>query len=136
MIESTRPRFEARLRPIKTEADHAAALAEIERMMGRVEPDTPDGERFDVLVTLVEDYENRHYPMGDTSDPISLLEFVMDQQGLTRKELEPYLGPRQRVYDVMERRRPLSLTMIRRLASGLHLPAELLIQEYEIQPYR
>ncbi len=136
MIESTRPRFEARLHPIKTEADHAAALAEIERMMGRVEPDTPDGERFDVLVTLVEDYENRHYPMGDTSDPISLLEFVMDQQGLTRKELEPYLGPRQRVYDVMERRRPLSLTMIRRLASELHLPAELLIQEYEIQPYR
>ncbi len=135
MIKSTRPQFEAKLRPIKTEADHAAALAEIERTMGRVEPDTPGGERFDVLVTLVEDYENRHYPMGDTSDPISLLEFVMDQQGLTRKDLEPYLGPRQRVWDIMERRRPLSLAMICRLASGLHLPAELLIQEYEIHPY-
>ena len=136
MTESTRPQFEAKLRPIKTEADHAAALAEIERMMGHVEPDTPGGERLDVLVTLVEDYENRHYPMGDTSDPISLLEFVMDQQGLTRKDLEPYLGPRQRVWDIMERRRPLSLAMIRRLAGGLRLPAELLIQEYEIQPYR
>ena len=134
MIESMQPPTKFKIRPIKTEADHAEALAEIDRMMGHVEPDTPAGDRFELLVTLVDAYENAHYPMGETSDPISLLEFVMEQQGLTRKDLEPYLGPRQRVWDIMERQRPLSLAMIRRLAQGLHLPADLLIQEYEVQP--
>ena len=85
------------IRPIKSAADHAVALAEIERLMGHVEPDTPEGDRFDLLVTLVEAYENVHYPMGETTDPIAMIEFVMEQQGLTRKDLEPYLGPRQRV---------------------------------------
>jgi HTH-type transcriptional regulator/antitoxin HigA len=69
--------------------------------------------------------------MGEQSDPITLLEFVMAQQGLTRKDLEPYLGPRQRLWDIIERRRPLSLAMIR-LEKGLHLPATLLIQEYPL----
>lgn len=119
------------IRPVKTEADYEAALAEIEGMMGHVEPGTPQGDRFDLLVTLVEAYEEEHYPLGETSDPITLLTFVMEQQGLTRKDLEPYIGPRQRVWDILKRRRPLSLAMIRRLAVGLNLPAELLIQEYE-----
>ncbi|MEZ4619223.1 MAG: hypothetical protein R2867_27440 [Caldilineaceae bacterium] len=120
------------IRPIKNEVDYRAALAEIEELMGTIEPNTPDGDRFDLLVDLVERYEDAHYPMGEQSDPITLLEFVMEQQGLTRKDLEPYLGPRQRVWDIMERRRPLSLAMIRRLEKGLHIPATLLIQEYPL----
>jgi HTH-type transcriptional regulator/antitoxin HigA len=78
-------------------------------------------------------YEDVHYPMGAASDPISLIEFALEQQGLTRKALEAYIGPRQRVWDIMERRRPLSLAMIRRLEKGLHIPANLLIQEYQLR---
>lgn len=120
------------IRPIKNEVDYRAALAEIEELMGTIEPNSPEGDRFELLVDLVERYEDAHYPMGEQSDPITLLEFVMQQQGLTRKDLEPYLGPRQRVWDIMERRRPLSLAMIRRLEKGLHIPATLLIQEYPL----
>lgn len=122
------------IRPIKSAADYTAALAEIDQMMGSVEPDTPEGDRFDLMVTLVETYEVTHFPLGETSDPISIIEFVMEQQGLTRKDLEQTIGPHQRVWDIMERRRPLSLAMMRRLAEGLHIPAELLIQEYELNP--
>ncbi len=118
--------------PIKNETDYRATLAAIEEQLGSIEPNTRDGDRFELLVALVEHYEDAHYPMGEQSDPITLLEFVMEQQGLTRKDLEPYLGPRQRVWDIMERRRPLSLAMIRRLEKGLHIPATLLIQEYRL----
>ncbi|MFO7633918.1 MAG: hypothetical protein R6W76_15340, partial [Caldilinea sp.] len=121
------------VRPIKTEADYMAALAEVEQMMGNVAPGTPEGDRFDLLVTLIAAYEDVHYPMGAASDPISLIEFALEQQGLTRKALEAYIGPRQRVWDIMERRRPLSLAMIRRLEKGLHIPANLLIQEYQLR---
>jgi len=137
MIESTPQRSEPIvIRPIKTEVDYTAALAEIERMMGNVKPDTPEGDKFDLLVILVEAYENAHYPMGETSDPISIIEFVMEQQGLTRNDLQPYIGPRQRVWDIMEKRRPLSLAMIRRLEQGLHIPVDLLIREYELSVVR
>ncbi len=135
MIESTQQLSEPiTVRPVRSEADYQMALAEIDQMLGQVQPGTPEGDRFDLLVTLVEAYEADHYPMGGTSDPVSILEFVIEQQGLTRKDLEPYIGPRQRVWEIMERRRPLSLAMIRRLAKGLRLPAELLIQEYPLQP--
>lgn len=120
------------IRPICSEADYEAALAEIEQMMGKIKSNTPDGNKFDLLVTLVEAYEDQHYPMGETSDPISMIEFIMDQQGLTRKDLEPYIGPRQRVWEIMERRRRLTLPMIRRLEAGLKIPAEVLIREYEL----
>jgi len=120
------------VRPIKTEADYEAALAEIDELLGNVAPDTPEGDKLELLVTLVEVYEDANYPMGQNADPISLIEFVLDQQSLSRKDLEPYIGPRQRVWDVMERRRPLSLAMIRRLEKGLHIPAHLLIQEYPL----
>lgn len=120
------------IRPVKTEADYEAALAEIAQLMGNVKPGTPDWDRLDILVSLVQAYEDIHYPMGATSDPISLIEFVMDQQGLTRKDLESYIGPRQRVWDIMERRRPLSLAMMRRLEKGLNIPANILLQEYEL----
>lgn len=138
MIESTQQLSKLTLsvpiiiRPIKTEADYEAALAEVEQMMVNIEPDTPESDKFDLLVNLIEAYEDVHYPMGETSDPISIIEFVMDQQGLSRKDLEPYIGPRQRVWDIMERRRPLSLAMIRRLADGLHIPADLLLPEYQL----
>lgn len=121
------------IRPIKHEADYRSALAEIEAMMGKVQPGTPQGDHLDLLVNLVEAYEDRHYPMGEHSDPITVLLFVMEQQGLTRKDLEPYIGPRQRVWDILERRRPLSLAMIRRLEKWLHIPATLLIQEYPLR---
>lgn len=121
------------VRPLKSEADYLAALAEIEEMLGVAEPDTPAGDKLELLITLVEAYENRHYPLGESSDPVSLIEFVMEQQGLSRKDLEVYIGPRQRVWDILERRRPLSLTMIRRLEKGLHIPAHLLIREYPLQ---
>jgi len=121
------------IRPVKTEADYEATLTEIAQMMGQVEPGTPDGDKFDLLVALVEAYENVHYPMGATSDPISMIEFIMEQQGLTRKDLEPYIGPRQRVWDILEKRRPLSLAMIRRLEKGLNIPANILLQEYRLQ---
>ena len=120
------------VRPIKTQADYMAALAEVEQTMGNVMPDKPEGDRFDLLVTMIAAYEDVHYPMGAASDPISLIEFVLEQQGLTRKALEAYIGPRQRVWDIMEKRRPLSLAMIRRLEKGMHIPANLLIQEYQL----
>lgn len=120
------------VRPLKSDADYQAALAEIEEMLGNAEPDTPQGDKLELLITLVEAYENQHYPMGESSDPVSLIEFVMEQQGLTRKDLETYIGPRQRVWDILERRRPLSLSMIRRLEKGLHIPAHLLIREYPL----
>ncbi len=124
------------VRPIKTEADYVAVLVEVEQMMGNVAPGTPEGDRFDLLVTLVNVYEDVHYPLETTADPISMIEFVMEQQGLTRRDLQPFIGPRQRVWDVMERRRPLSLSMIRRLEQGLHIPAGLLVQEYELRTAR
>lgn len=120
------------IRPIKHDTDYRAALAEIEAMMGNIQPGTTEGDRFELLVSLVEAYEEQHFPMGDCSDPITILEFVMEQQGLSRKDLEAYIGPRQRVWDIMERRRPLSLAMIRRLATGLQIPTALLIQEYPL----
>lgn len=120
------------VRPLKSEADYTVALAEIEGLLGNAEPDSPAGDKLELLITLVEAYENEHYPMGESSDPISLIGFVMEQQGLSRKDLEAYIGPRQRVWDILERRRPLSLAMIRRLERGLRIPAHLLIREYPL----
>ena len=95
-------------------------------------PNTREDERLEVLITLVEAYEDEHYPMGGTSDPISMIQHVMEAQGLTRKDLEPYIGPRQRVWEIMEKRRQLTLAMIRRLEAGLGIPAEVLIRKYEL----
>jgi HTH-type transcriptional regulator / antitoxin HigA len=117
--------------PIRTEADYEATLVEIDRLFN-AKPNTPEDERLEVLITLVEAYEDEHYPMGGTSDPISMIEHVMEAQGLTRKDLEPYIGPRQRVWEIMEKRRQLTLAMIRRLEAGLGIPAEVLIRKYEL----
>ncbi len=114
------------IHPIKTERDYDAALAEVERIMD-AEPDTPEGDRLDVLATLIEAYEAKHHVI-DLPDPIEAIKFRMEQMGLSRKELEPYIGSRARVAEVLNRKRQLSLGMIRRLRKGLDIPAEVLIQ--------
>jgi HTH-type transcriptional regulator / antitoxin HigA len=118
------------IRPIKTEADYQAALAEIERLFDAV-PDTPAGDRLDVLATLVEADETQHYSLP-ASDPIDAITYHMESRGLSRRDLEPYLGSRARVAEVLNRKRPLSLDMIRRLHAGLGIAAEILIQPYAL----
>ncbi|WP_089935686.1 helix-turn-helix domain-containing protein [Candidatus Entotheonella palauensis] len=113
------------IRPIKTEADYKNALANIERLWG-AEVNTPAGDTLDILLTLVEAYENRHHPI-DPPDPIEAIKFRMEQMGLSRKDLEPYIGNRGRVSEVLNRQRALSLNMIRRLHTHLHIPLESLI---------
>lgn len=119
------------LKPIRTEAEHAEALADIERLWDAPEG-SADADRLEVLAMLVEAYEKAHFPI-EAPDPISYLEYIMDVRGLTRKDLEPYIGPRGRVADIMNRTRPLSVTMIRRLCAGLGLPADVLIQPYALR---
>ena len=114
------------LKPIRTKADYKAALAEVERLWG-ARSGTPKGDRLDVLATLIDVYETRHYPM-DPPDPIDAIQFRMEQQGLTRKDLEPLIGTRARVAEVMTRKRNLSIDMIRRLHEQLGISAEVLIR--------
>ncbi len=115
------------IRPIKTKADHRAALKEIETLM-TAEPNSPEGERLDVLVTLVEAYENRHYRF-DLPDPVEAIKFRMEQKGMTPKDLVPMIGRINRVYEVLNRKRPLTLAMIQRLHDDLGIPAESLIRQ-------
>jgi HTH-type transcriptional regulator / antitoxin HigA len=114
------------LRPIRTKASYEAALKEIERLWG-ARSGTPAGDRLDILATLIEAYEDEHYPM-DPPDPIEAIKFRMEQQGLTRKDLEGILGTRTRVAEVLNGRRGLSINMIRRLHDKLGIPAEVLIR--------
>ncbi|UZE47365.1 helix-turn-helix domain-containing protein [Rhodopseudomonas sp. P2A-2r] len=114
------------LKPIRTEADHEAALAEVERLWG-AGTGTPDGDRLDILATLIDAYETRIYPM-DPPDPIEAIQFRMEQMGLSRKDLEPLIGTRARVAEVMNRKRSLSIDMIRRLHEELGISAEVLIR--------
>lgn len=115
------------IRPIKTEADHEAALAEVERLWTAA-PASPEADRLDVLVTLIQAYEEARHPIHPP-DPIEAILFRMEQQELTRKDLEPFIGSRGRVSEVLNRTRSLTLPMIRRLHEGLGIPAEVLIQE-------
>ena len=114
------------IRPIKSEADYEQALARIATLMD-AERDTDAGDELDVLTTLVEAYEAQHFPI-EAADPVEAILFRMEQQGLSRKDLEPYLGSRQRVSEVLNRRRALSLGMIRRLHKELGIPLENLIR--------
>ena len=113
------------IRAIKTEQDYERALARIERLMD-AEPNTPEGDELDVLTTLIEAYEDRHFPI-DTPDPVEAILFRVEQMGLTRKDLEPFIGSRHRVSEVLNRKRELSISMIRRLHEGLNIPLENLI---------
>ena len=116
------------IKAIRTEADYLAALREVSALIN-LDPasDSPEGERLEVLGTLVQAYEAKHYPI-DPPDPIEAIKFRMDQSGLSVKDLVPYIGPPNRVYEVLSYKRPLSLNMIRRLSEGLHIPAEVLIR--------
>ncbi len=114
------------IKPIKTDTDYRAALKEIEALMG-AEFDSPEGEKLDVLVTLVEAYERNHYPL-DLPDPVEVIKFEMEQKGLSVKDLEPMIGKRNRVYEVLTHKRSLTLKMIRRLHEQLGIPAESLIK--------
>jgi HTH-type transcriptional regulator / antitoxin HigA len=116
------------IRPIRTKADYRAALKEVERLW-EADPGTPDGDRVDVLVTLIEAYEAMHYPIP-APDPIAAIEFMMQQKGLTRRDLERAIGSRGRVSEVLTRKRPLTLPMVRELSALLQIPAEVLIQAY------
>jgi HTH-type transcriptional regulator / antitoxin HigA len=119
------------LKPIRTEADYHNALAEIDRLWEAPEG-CPEVDRLEILAILVEAYEKAHFPI-EAPDPVAFIEYIMDSRGLTRKELEPYIGSRGRVADILNRTRPLTMTMIRRLASGLNLPVEVLIQPYPLR---
>ena len=120
-----------KIRPIKTKADHRAALKDIERLMD-ARPDTPAGDRLEVLTTLVERYEAQHEPIAPPN-PVEALLYYMESRGLTRKDLEPYLGSRARVAEILNRRRPLTIEMIRKLHHGLGISAEILIRPYAIR---
>jgi len=114
------------LRPIRSEKDYEHALAEVEELWG-AKAGTPKGDRLDILATLIEAYEIEHYPM-DPPDPIEAIKFRMEQQGLTRKDLEEILGTRTRVSEVLNRKRGLSINMIRALHDKLGISAEILIR--------
>lgn len=119
------------IKPIHTEAEYQAALAQIEASWDAVDG-SEAAEQLEVLSMLVEAYEKQHFPI-EAPDPIEFLNYVMETRGMTRKDLEPYIGPRGRVSDIMNKVRPLSLDMIRRLSSGLGLPATVLIQDYPLR---
>lgn len=119
------------LKPIRNEIEHRAALAEIERLWDAPEH-SAEADRLEVLALLVEAYEKVHHPVP-APDPVTFLEHVMEARGLSRKDLEPYIGPRGRVADILNRTRPLSMAMIRNLTSGLKLPVDILIQPYSLR---
>lgn len=117
------------IRPIRTETDYQAALKEIEILFD-AQPNTLEYDRLDILSTLVEAYENMHYPI-EAPDPIEAILYYMDTRGLSRRDLEPCLGSRARVSEVLSRKRSLTLEMIRKLNQELGIPAEVLIQPYD-----
>ena len=117
------------IKALRTEADYLAALREVSALIDLdPEADSAEGERLDVLGTLVQAYEAKHHPI-DPPDPIEAIKFRMEQAGMTVKDLVPYIGPLNRVYEVLSYKRSLSLSMIQRLSEGLHIPAEVLIRE-------
>ncbi|HSD47835.1 MAG TPA: hypothetical protein VLB87_14505, partial [Pyrinomonadaceae bacterium] len=110
------------IKPIKNERDYRKVLKEIDGLMD-ARPNTPEGDRLDVLVTLVDVWEEKHWPI-DLPDPVEAILFAMEQRGLSRRDLEPFIGSRARVAEVLNHKRPLTLPMIRRLHQGLRIPAE------------
>jgi HTH-type transcriptional regulator/antitoxin HigA len=112
--------------PIKSQRDYKRVLKEIESLM-MAKRNTPDGDRLDVLVTLVEAWEAKHYPL-ELPDAVEAIKYHMEQQGLVPRDLVAFIGGRNRVYEVLSRKRPLTLAMVRRLHEGLGIPAESLIK--------
>ena len=119
------------IKPIKTKKDHAQALKRIEMLM-TAKANTPEGDELDILVTLVEAYEAKHYPI-EAPDPIVAIQHRMEALGMERKDLEPMLGSKSRVSEVLNRKRKLTMEMVRNLHEGMQLPAEALIQDYAVR---
>ena len=117
------------IKPIRSEADYQVLLKETEKLMESL-PGTPEGDRLDVLVTLVEAYEAKHFPIPEPDDPVEVLEYYMESRGLSRSDLIVYLGSKERVSEVFNRKRGLSLEMIRRLHNGLGIPADLIMGKH------
>ncbi len=113
------------IKPIKTKRDYERALAEIDKLMS-AKPKTAEGDRLDVLATLVAAWEEKHYPIP-APDAVAAIHFAMEQRGLTRRDLEPFIGSRARVAELLNDKRSLTLPMIRRLHAGLGIPAEALL---------
>ena len=120
------------IKPIKTEKDYEAALEQIDSLLDAgIEPDTPEGDRFEVLSILVEAYEKENYPIP-LPDPIEAIQYYLESRGLSNADLEQFIGSRARVWEILNRRRSLSLNMMRRLNAGLSIPLEILIQPYDL----
>ena len=113
------------LRPIKTEQDYHFSIQRIEELWG-AKKDTPEGDEMDLLVTLVESYEMRHYPIAPP-DPVDAIKFRMEQMGLTKADMVKYLGGQNRVSEILNRKRNLTLRMVKSLYKGLKIPAEILL---------
>jgi HTH-type transcriptional regulator/antitoxin HigA len=122
------------IRPIRTEADHQAALAQIESLF-EARPGTPAGDQLDVLTTLVEAYESEHEPMP-APDPVEAIRYHLESRGLSASDLVPYLGSTRVVHDILDRRRALTMAMIRRLHASLGISADVLIQSYPLTSSR
>ena len=120
-----------KIRPIRTQADYKAALAGIERLFG-ARPHTPDGDRLDVLTTLVEAWEEEHAPMP-APHPVEAIRYCMESRGLSLADLIPYFGNRRLAREVLNRKRPLTMNMIRRLHAGLGISADVLIRPYPVK---
>jgi HTH-type transcriptional regulator/antitoxin HigA len=116
-----------KLKVIKTDKEYKAAMARIDEIF-HAKPRTPEGDELELLLLLVEKYEEEAFPI-DLPDPVTAIRFRMDQQGLKQKDLEPYIGSKSKVSEVLSGRRELSLTMIRKLVTGLGIPAEVLLRE-------
>jgi HTH-type transcriptional regulator/antitoxin HigA len=121
------------IRPIRNDRDHRAALAEIEKLWGSSSR-TPEGDKLDILVTLVETYEERRWPLKSRRrfDPVDVLHFAIDEFGHSQAELADILGSRSRASEVLARRRPLTLEMIQKITASWKIPADLLVQPYRI----
>ena len=119
------------IRPVKTESDYRAALKEIDTLM-TAEAGSPEGDRLDVMVILVQAYEQENYPM-DFPDPVEAIKFRMEQQGLTVDDLVPVIGRKNRVYEILSRKRPLTLRMIEGLHNKFSIPAESLLSKQKNQ---
>jgi HTH-type transcriptional regulator/antitoxin HigA len=118
------------IKPIRTDADHAAALAAIESLW-QAAPGTPEHDRLEILAMLVDDYESRRWPI-EPADPVDLITYLMEQRGLTRKDLEAAIGSRARVSEILNRRRPLTMKMAWRLHEAFGIPADALIRPYDL----
>ena len=119
------------IKPIKTETDYNVALQAVDNLMN-AKIDTPEGDSLDVLVTLIEAYEEKHHPILPP-DPVEAIIHQMESQGLSRKDLIPFFGSRARVSEILNKKRSLSINMIRKLQKGLGISAEILIKSYDLR---